>query len=134
MNNTEAATLCRLAQACCPQQKFDPLTPDAWAGLLDDVRFDDARDALRAIAKRQPFVAPAEIRAEVGRIRRNRVEAAGVIDPPADLDPDIEANYRAWLKTATAAIADGQEPPARAVGNRTMPAIEGTFHDVQEDA
>lgn len=52
-------------RACCPQQAIDAYTPDAWHDLLGDLDVMDCRRAVAAIVKRQPFVAPAEIRAEL---------------------------------------------------------------------
>src|SRR5690606_20849845 len=69
MTSEEAVILVAYVRACCPQQKFDEYTPDAWHDLLGDLTLNDCRAAARTIAQRQPFVAPAEIRAEVARIR-----------------------------------------------------------------
>lgn len=77
--------LCRYVRACCPQQHMDKYTPDVWADLLDDVPYDVAEQAVIRIAKRQPWVAPAEIRAEVAVIWREQQPArraiAAVPDP-----------------------------------------------------
>lgn len=102
MNAPEAVTLCRFAKACCPQQVFDQWTPDAWAELLGDITLELAKDAVLAVARRQPFVSPSEIRAEVGRIRRERVVGLGAQQPPAAIeaieDPDeFDRAYRGWL-------------------------------------
>lgn len=134
MNRTEAVALCRLAKACCPQQAFDEHTPAAWGELLGDLSFDDAKAALLEVAKRQPFVAPAEIRTEVRRIRRQRLDAAPPLVPPPDLDPDDVLAYRRWLASARRAIADGKTPPPppRVVMERDMRAIEGTFREVSD--
>ena len=112
MTPKECVALCRLVQAACPQQAIDPSTPDAWHQLLDDVRAEDAVVAVREIARRQPFVSPAEIRAEVRRVRGRRLEVAGELTPPRDLDPDDVAGYQAWLRGARRSAADGHvEPP-----------------------
>lgn len=128
MNHGEAVKLCRLVQACCPAQKMDEFTPDAWATLLEDTRYADAELAVREVAKRQPFVAPSEIIAEVRRIRTKRIDEYGPIDPPAHLDPDNARAFIEWERSAKEAIADGN-PPARAgeLTQRPMAAIEGTF-------
>lgn len=57
--------LTRYVKACCPQQAIDEYTADAWHDLLEDVTFDEAKQAVIAVARRQPFVAPAEIISEV---------------------------------------------------------------------
>lgn len=69
MKSTEAALLCRYVAACCPQQKFDEFTPDAWFDLLGDLPFDLAKRAAAEVAKRQPFVSPSEIRTAADRMR-----------------------------------------------------------------
>lgn len=104
----EAVVLVRYVRACCPQQQIDELTPDAWQNLLGDLALDDCRLAVNTIAQRQPFVAPAEIRAEVRRIRNDRVTAAPIPDP-ATGDP---AEYIRRLKTSTKSLADGAAQPA----------------------
>lgn len=131
MNPTEAVALCRMVQAVCPHQKFDEMTPDTWGLVLAHVRFVDAQEALVAIAQRQPFVAPAEIIAEVKRIRGRRLAAVDTIQPPSGLD---ELAYRRWLADTRRTIADGAPPPDPAsLPARDMRAIEGTFRTVPAD-
>lgn len=111
MNREEAVILCRMAKAACPQQAFDAYTPDAWAEILKDYRLEDAREALFVVARKQPFVSPAEIIAEVKKIRRKRIDEYGPITPPADLDPDDTVAYREWWRDVQRAIADGDMRP-----------------------
>lgn len=135
MNQQEAIALCRVARACCPQQAFDQYTPDAWGELLGDLMFEDAKAGLLEVAKRQPFVAPAEIRAEVRRIRRQRLDAAPPLVPPDELDPDDEVAYRRWLANARRSAASGipsMTSPAMEPPKRDMRAIEGTFRSVSD--
>jgi hypothetical protein len=106
MNPQEAMALCRFTAACCPSQKIDEYTPDAWGLLLEDIRFDDAKEAVVKVARKQPWVSPAEIIAEVKKIRAKRISEHGPIIPPAGLDP-IETVE--WLKQATRAVGDGQQ-------------------------
>ena len=106
VNATEAAVLCRFVKACCPQQKFDELTPDAWALLLSDVALVDAKEAAITVAKRQPFVAPAEILAEVYRSHRGAAFSLGHIIPPREL-ADLPHRENAWRRTLRAAVVDG---------------------------
>jgi hypothetical protein len=60
----EALVLTRYVRACCPQQAIDKYTPDAWYELLKDLDAGDCKLAVEAVARRQPFVAAAEIRGE----------------------------------------------------------------------
>ena len=108
MTNAEAVLLCRYAKAACPQQAFDQYTPDAWSDLLGDLRFEDCKEALRNIVQRQPFVAPAEIRDEVKRVRTKRIVDFGPLpDPPMDSDYD-EAEYRQYIRETLRKIGDGE--------------------------
>ncbi|KOV86096.1 MULTISPECIES: hypothetical protein [unclassified Streptomyces] len=107
MNSQEAAVLCRYVRALCPQQKFDEFTPDAWADVLSAYTLNDARQAAARVAKRQPFVAPAEIADEISKLRAERTHDFRYEPPPGDRDPNYIANYRAQL----AATGDGHRPP-----------------------
>lgn len=125
MSNAEAVLLCRYAKAACPQQAFDQYTPDAWSDLLGDLRFEDCKEALRNIVQRQPFVAPAEIRDEVKRVRAKRIGDYGPLpDPPHGTDYN-EAEYRAYLADTLRRIGDGE-----IVSRHETPAFEGTARDV----
>lgn len=112
MTPSETVLLTEYIRACCPQQAIGEYTPDAWHDLLGDLSLADCKAAVAAVAKRQPFVAPAEIRAEVRTIREQRLQDTEV---PADLlvpfvdDPPA---YLAALRTAGTAIADGRDPRA----------------------
>jgi len=103
MTPTETVALTEYVQACCPQQAIGEYTPDAWHDLLGDLSLADCRAATAEVARRQPFVAPAEIRAEVRRIRRDRLEREIVPAPPAE-----PGRYRAELRTAIGELADGK--------------------------
>jgi hypothetical protein len=95
MTATEAAMLCRYVTACCPQQKFDEYSPDAWFDLLGDLPFDLCKIAAREVAKRQPFVAPAEIRTALAQHRRairSALRDAGQLPP----DWSGEGSYHEW--------------------------------------
>ena len=109
----EAAALCRFAKACCPQQKIDEYTPTAWFPLLNDIDFEEAKNALIEVVKRQPFVAPAEIRAEVFRTHRGAAFSLGHIIPPREL-ADLPHRENAWKRTLRAAVVDGCDE-ARAI-------------------
>jgi hypothetical protein len=128
MTPTEAAKLCAFAGQCFPQQKINEFTPDAWGLILEDIRFDDAHEALVRLARKQPFVSPAEIIREVKKIRAKRIDEYGPITPPADLDPDDTAAYREWWANVQKAIADGEMRPKELdLPKRDMRQIERTF-------
>lgn len=110
MTPREAVALTRYVKACCPQQAMDEYTPDAWHDLLGDLSLDDCRQAARAVAMRQPFVAPAEIRTEVRRIREARIpDRSQLPSPGADLADDP----RAWalaMREIVRRLGDGHMP------------------------
>lgn len=88
----------RYVRACCPQQAIDEFTPDAWHDLLGGYSLADCRAAVAAVTRRQPFVAPAEIIAEVRRSRRHLEEqerTRQLLDPAA---------YRAQVAAADSAF------------------------------
>lgn len=111
MTPSETVMLTRYVKACCPQQAMDEFTADAWHDLLGDMSFDDCRAAVTEVAKRQPFVAPSEIRQHVREIRELRLKRTEIPPPPPELfnDPD---GYQAALRAAAVAIADGRDPEA----------------------
>ena len=106
MTPQETLMLTRYVKACCPQQAIDEYTPDAWHDLLGDLALADCRAGVTAVARRQPFVAPAEIRAEVKRIRDDRLARTPLPAPPAELADDPE-RYRRALAANVARFADG---------------------------
>jgi len=112
MNPVEAVTLTRYVKAICPQQKFDEFTSDAWADVLVDVDADEARRAVIRLARRQPFISPAEIIAEITDVR---AEAASDFQGPGlpaevpDADPDDPVAYIAALRAQRYRAADGHE-------------------------
>jgi hypothetical protein len=110
MTEDEALVLTRYVKACCPQQAIDRYTPDAWYRLLKDLDFADCELAVETVAKRQPFVAPAEIRAEVKRLRDDRI-ARAFVPPPAPELTDDDLAYRKALTENIQAAAAGELPP-----------------------
>lgn len=112
MTPDETVILARYVRALCPQQKFDEYTPDAWHDVLGDYHLTDARTAAAAVAKRQPFVSPAEI---IGEIRRQRGDRADSFQGPGlpaeipDANPDNVPAYLAALRAQRTRAADGIE-------------------------
>jgi hypothetical protein len=112
MNPSETVMLARYVKALCPQQKFDEYTPDAWHDVLGDFSLADARAAAAAVAKRQPFVSPAEIIGEIKRQRGARADSFQGPGLPAeipDADPDDVRGYMAALRAQRTRAADGLE-------------------------
>ena len=112
MNAREATHLCKLAKTISPAQAVDEFTPAAWALILEDIRFEDARLALKQLGGEQEWVHVSHIVQRVKRIRRDRVLDFGTLpDPPRRIDPD-GPEYRHWLAETTKAIADGTYRPS----------------------
>ena len=107
MNATQALVLTRLVRGACPSQKFDEYTPDVWFEMLADLQFDDARQAVIELGKRQTFISPAEIRARIQSVRDTRIRDAFVDVPAADADPDDVGLWLASVRAVNARIADG---------------------------
>jgi hypothetical protein len=107
MTPTEAVLLTEYVAACCPQQRIGEYTPDAWHDLLRDLRFNDCRTAVNIVARRQPFVSPSEIRAEVRKIREDRIARSAIPAPPAELADDPAA-YRQAIADSAHRAGDGR--------------------------
>lgn len=119
MRPEEVVNLTRYVRALCPQQKFDEYTADAWYDILRPHDLEDCRAAAANLAARQPFVAPAEIVAEVKQIRARRLENFQY-EPVAG---ETTAEYLARLRGQQAAIASGRVTPPT-----SRPALEGGPH------
>ena len=134
MTPQEAVVLARYVRALCPQQKFDEYTPDAWHDVLGEYRLDTARAAAATVAKRQPFVSPAEIIAEIKQQRGDRAtdfQGPGLPAEVPDADPDDVHGYLAALRAQRVRAADGMELKRRPVAQllssltQALPAIPG---------
>lgn len=108
MTPTEAVTLCRYVKAICPQQAVDEYTPMAWADLLGDLRFVDAKEAARTLGQTKHFIDPADIRQEVRRARNRRIDEHPPINPPPDLTPQQQM---AWARETARRIGNGETIP-----------------------
>lgn len=118
MNPSETVMLARYVKALCPQQKFDEYTPDAWHDVLADFALADARAAAAAVARRQPFVSPAEIIDEIRKIRDERADGyqgPGLSAEIPDADPDDVQAYLSALRGMRTRAADGLEMKRRPV-------------------
>lgn len=107
MTPSETVALTRYVAACCPQQQIDDFTPDAWYDLLSDLEMADCLTAVQEVCKRQAFIAPAEIRTEVRRVRRERLAREIIPAPPPELT-DEPGRYKAELEAEIRKIADGR--------------------------
>lgn len=96
MTPEEAVLISRLVKAACPSQKFDEYTPDVWAPMLADIDYGAAEKAIVEIGKRQKWIAPSDIIAEVRRASRPAVPYHRPIrEVLAGIDAQIEAERAA---------------------------------------
>jgi hypothetical protein len=133
----EAVILTEYIRACCPHQQIGEYTSDAWYDILSDLSLDDCRAAVVVIKHRSVFVDPAEIRAEVRRVRNDRLAREIVPAPPPEL-ADSPRNHQAALKARIREIADGRSvqkaiggpvreddpPPTWAEARAKMPEVQ----------
>ncbi|MBL1108022.1 hypothetical protein JK361_26115 [Streptomyces sp. 5-8] len=117
MTEEEAVQIAEYVQAACPAQKFGEYTPDVWGEILAPYDVDEARAAVIAIARRQPFISPAEIVTEVKARREERIELAHVVYDGNPLETGAEsiAARRALLRAAGDGLT-GPSSISRALG------------------
>lgn len=118
MTPDETVVLARYVRALCPGQKFDEYTPDAWHDVLADFALADARAAAAVVARKQPFVSPAEIIDEIRKIRDDRAsgyQGPGLSAEIPDADPDDVPAYLSALRGMRTRAADGIEMKKRPV-------------------
>jgi hypothetical protein len=109
VNGPEVVGLLGFVRAFCPAQKMDDYTPDAWLLALRDLSLDDCKAAVVEIAKREPWIAPADVRKEVRRAREDRLSRVPEIAVP-DADPDDVAAYQRALREDRYRVAEGLKP------------------------
>lgn len=76
MNEEQTVVLCRTVKAYCPAQTIDRYTPAAWFDLLGEYSFQEAMEAVRAMARIKAFISPADIIGEIGRVRGAELDNA----------------------------------------------------------
>jgi len=112
MKPTEVVLLTGYLRAHFPSQPVDEFTTEALEELLAPYPAADCRQAVLNIADRgDEWCAPTKVRDEVKRIRAKRIADYGVIEPPADMDPDNVVGYQRWLGAMHKGIADGTITP-----------------------
>ena len=99
--------LARYVRALCPQQKFDEYTADVWGDVLADYDFEACKKAAVDLGRKQTFIAPSEIIAEVQRGRTERLNDFQYEPDPDETPEQYLANRRAQI----AAVAAGHRAP-----------------------
>lgn len=107
MNHLEAIHL--LARvAAYDHRQVGTADVDAWTETLADITHADATQAVDTHYRRtRTPITPADVYAEVRRIRRDRLDHAGRTPQPP-VDPDDVHTWLAARRAQLAAIADGQ--------------------------
>lgn len=112
MTHADMVRLLAVVAALSPAQRIDTHTADAWHAVIGDLAAADALEAVRVVARRQPYIAPADIAAQVAATRAARLaEADRTFAPTCDPD-DVDA-YRRQLHAHRAAYAAGNPPAQR---------------------
>lgn len=104
----------------------------AWHDVLGDLPLHDAKTAVKAhYANTRDWIMPADVRAGVKRLRRDRVEHADVKFEPT-CDPDDPRAYIRQLRAHRRAFGDGNPPPeSPALEQRLEPKqVAGAFKSV----
>jgi hypothetical protein len=107
----ETVLLTEYVRDSFPHQAIGEYTPDAWFDVLGDLSLSDCKSAVAEVANRQAFLAASDIRAEVKRVRNQRIQDADIPPPPPELLDDPPA-YCAAVRAANIAVADGRDPMA----------------------
>ncbi|KJK40258.1 hypothetical protein UK15_07880 [Streptomyces variegatus] len=110
MTEEEAVQIAEYVAAACPAQKFGEFTPDVWGEILAPYAVDEARAAVIAVARRQPFISPAEIVAEVKARRAERIELANIVYDGNPLETGAES--AAAIREIIRAAGDGLTGPS----------------------
>ena len=84
----------------------------AWHAAVGDLGFGDSRAAVIAhYQETTERIMPAHVRRRVRDIRDRRLEAVEIPEPPRELAANPPA-WRAAIRAARTAIADGRDPAA----------------------
>lgn len=130
MTPEEVVMLAAYVHALCPAQKIDQYTPDAWCDVFADVphySLADCREGAARVAARQPFVAPAEIIAEVRKIREARLDDFQYEPTPGETGKESIARRRRQV----VACASGDRPAVLAVaGARPRPELQAALGSI----
>lgn len=111
MSNAQAVLLARAIKAGWPHQKFDDATVDVWAQGLRHAEpvlgYGDCEAAIYRLVTSANFSGPEAIKAEVRRIRDDRLKASGFDQITPNVNPNDVHRYRVELAALRVAIGDG---------------------------
>lgn len=113
MNRAETAQLLTLC-AAYDNRTLGDADVLAWAQVLGDLPYTDAQNAVTAhYATETRRIMPADVRAGVRRIRRDRLDHADATFVPSPHAIDNPRRYAEELRDHRRAIGDGTPPPAQ---------------------
>ncbi|ELP71018.1 hypothetical protein PV735_05490 [Streptomyces turgidiscabies] len=110
MTQDEAILLLEYISAACPAQRIGEFTPDVWGELFAPYSLDEARTAVLVVARKQPFIAPADVIAEIKARRTERIELANVVYDGNPLETGAES--AAAIREIIRAAGDGLTGPS----------------------
>ena len=110
MNLTDTAKLLTMVAAFY-RRTIGEADVTAWQAALDDLRFEDCREAVVAhFRTSSDYLMPVAVRSAVKAMRRDRLERDVEAFIP-DADPNDPTAYIEAMKARRARIADGTERP-----------------------
>jgi hypothetical protein len=136
VNHEQAVLVTRAVRAMCPAQTIDEATPDFWAVILRDVRYEDATVAVERLGAKQRFIAPSEIVDEVAVIRSVRLDGVDQYRGHYTGNPDDARAELDWWRNSLRRIGDGEQPDdvfePQQLTARKMPELGGVFRKVPD--
>ena len=106
MNLQEAAAILAMITALDSRKAFNEIDAQAWAAVLGDVYFDDARQAVIDHYRDSTYtLMPADVVGRVKKIRNDRIGDRQAPLPPID-PSDVDA-YAEWQRAWYRAVGDG---------------------------
>lgn len=112
MDRREVAATLAMIASLDGRRSFGDLDVTAWAAVIGDLRFDDARDAVLGHYRRTTeSLMPATLIAEVKRIRRDRIGQL-TAPIPSWIPSDDARTALEWERDWYRAVGDGLTPEA----------------------
>lgn len=106
MDIRETAAVLAMISALDGRKAFGEIDAQAWHAVVGDLRFDDCRDAVIAHYRDSSYtLMPADLRAGVKKVRKDRI--GDKVAPLPPVDPDDVERYAQWQQVWVRAIGDG---------------------------
>lgn len=106
MDIRETAAVLAMISALDGRKAFGEIDAQAWHAVIGDLRFGDCRDAVIAHYRDSPHtLMPADLRAGVKKVRKERIGEKVAPLPP--VDPDDVDRYSHWQQVWYRAVGDG---------------------------